>query len=406
MFAYLNPVTAQTIYDCDEYQDLCFDDLVDQDVNDTSTVVGGAAYKYIQKFDNIFPNIDVSEIKYYQTYPKEIAKKKKVKKKKNKQTKFLCQISYRVFLNSPQNHALFRERQELSKLIIEATKNGIIRPFMSTKLENRMPLNQFKRNIQLPTEDSGLSEEDLASGFGEAEEDWGSDSDWGSEDNGAMNTTKTYNSKGKTPEFNTESYAFIEKSTFSNAFEDPLSTFSIDVDKASYSNVRRIINSGKTPPVDAVRIEEMINYFNYDYPQPEKKVPFSVSTEFSSCPWNDEAQLIHIGIQGKEIPKKNLPPSNIVFLLDVSGSMEDGNKLPLLKESFKLLVNELRSKDRVAIVVYAGAAGLILPSTSGKEKLKIIDSFDNFECWRLYRRRRRNYVGLQNCKRKLQKKWK
>lgn len=378
MFAYLNPITAQTIYDCNEPEDLlCSDNLVEQDLNDTSTIVGKAVYKYMQKFDAIFPNIDLSKIKYYHSYPKGKIQKKK---KKKKHAKFLCQISYRVFMNSRQNIALFRHHQELSKLIIEATKNGIIRPFNSNQLKQRMPYEKFMENMLIPTEDAGLSEEELALGFGEEEDSWGSDGDWGDSGGNLNSNVQTYNwtqVQEKTPEFNTESYAFIGESTFSNTINSPLSTFSIDVDRASYSNVRRIINTGKTPPIDAVRIEEMINYFDYDYPQPEKKVPFSVSTELSSCPWNDEAQLIHIGIQGKTIPKKNLPASNIVFLLDVSGSMGHTNKLPLLKKSLKLLVNELRPKDRVAIVVYAGAAGLVLPSTSGEEKLKIIDSFEN-----------------------------
>jgi Ca-activated chloride channel family protein len=158
--------------------------------------------------------------------------------------------------------------------------------------------------------------------------------------------------------------------------QQPLSTFSIDVDKASYSNVRRFINNGQLPPIDAVRTEELINYFNYDYPEPKDEHPFSVTAELSTCPWNANHQLLHIGLKGKEIPKENLPSSNLVFLLDVSGSMNSPNKLPLLKQSFNMLVNELRPGDRVAIVVYAGAAGLVLESTSGKNKAKILESLD------------------------------
>jgi len=177
-------------------------------------------------------------------------------------------------------------------------------------------------------------------------------------------------------EFNTEGYSTIHENGFKDVKINPLSTFSIDVDAASYSNVRRFINNGQTPPIDAVRIEEMINYFTYEYPQPKNDYPFSINYELAECPWNKENKLLHIGLQGKEIPTDNLPPSNLVFLIDVSGSMGSPNKLPLLKSAFKLLVNELRPTDRVAIVVYAGASGLVLPSTTGKEKDKIIDALD------------------------------
>lgn len=181
------------------------------------------------------------------------------------------------------------------------------------------------------------------------------------------------------PNFNTEGYNFIEENRFHAAKENALSTFSIDVDKASYSNVRRFLNYGSLPQKDAVRIEELINYFTYAYPQPSNKHPFSITTEVSVCPWNPKHQLVHIGLQGKRIDAKNLPPSNLTFLIDVSGSMNDENKLPLLKESMKLLVNELREEDRVSIVVYAGAAGLVLPPTHGDNKRKIIDALERLE---------------------------
>ena len=131
---------------------------------------------------------------------------------------------------------------------------------------------------------------------------------------------------------------------------------------------RRFINMGELPPADAVRIEEMINYFKYDYPEPEGEHPFSVYTELAVCPWNKKHQLLQVGLRGKSIDKSSLPPSNLVFLIDVSGSMNDPNKLPLLKSAFGLLVNELRPQDSVAIVVYAGAAGLVLESTPGKQE--------------------------------------
>ncbi|MCD9014867.1 vWA domain-containing protein [Parachryseolinea silvisoli] len=178
---------------------------------------------------------------------------------------------------------------------------------------------------------------------------------------------------------NTEEYGTINENIFRGALQEPLSTFSIDVDAASYSNVRRFIQNGQQVPKDAVRIEEMINYFDYDYTQPTGEDPFSIYTEVSAAPWNGQHKLVHIGLQGKKIAVDNLPASNLVFLIDVSGSMSDPNKLPLLKSSFKLLVEQLRKQDRVAIVVYAGAAGLVLPSTSGAEKQKIINALDNLE---------------------------
>jgi len=178
---------------------------------------------------------------------------------------------------------------------------------------------------------------------------------------------------------NTEEYEGLDENTFQEATQNPLSTFSIDVDAASYSNMRRFINSGQNPPKDAVRIEEMINYFNYDYKQPSGKDPFSINTEVSKAPWNEKHQLVHIGLQGKVIPTENLPASNLVFLLDVSGSMFAQNKLPLLKSGLKMLVNRLRDEDKVSIVVYAGAAGCVLPPTSGKEKNKIVEALQNLQ---------------------------
>lgn len=177
--------------------------------------------------------------------------------------------------------------------------------------------------------------------------------------------------------WNTENYSTIHENGFKDVINNPLSTFSIDVDNASYSNVRRFINNGELPPVDAVRVEEMINYFKYDYPEPNGEQPFSVNTELGKCPWNESHYLMHIGLKGKSIEKENLPPSNLVFLIDVSGSMTHENKLPLLKRAFKMLVNELRPEDRVSIVVYAGAAGKVLDSTPGDEKQEILEALEN-----------------------------
>ena len=179
--------------------------------------------------------------------------------------------------------------------------------------------------------------------------------------------------------WNTEEYAVIHDNIFHNPLRTPLSTFSIDVDAASYSNIRRFLNNGQTPPKDAVRIEEMVNYFNYDYAPPTGDEPFKVTTEVSQAPWSPGHKLVHIGIQGKEIATENLPASNLVFLLDVSGSMSAPNKLPLLKSAFALLVDQLRQQDKVAIVVYAGAAGLVLPPTSGANKEKILTSLNNLQ---------------------------
>ncbi|WP_100615309.1 vWA domain-containing protein [Confluentibacter citreus] len=176
---------------------------------------------------------------------------------------------------------------------------------------------------------------------------------------------------------NEESYAVIEENNFERTSLSPLSTFSIDVDKAAYSNIRRMINNGESIDPDAVKIEEMINYFEYNYPQPTGEHPFSIHTEVAKTPWNQETKIVKIGLQGKTFLNDELPASNLTFLIDVSGSMASDNKLPLLKSAFKLLVNQLREEDKVSIVVYAGAAGVVLEPTSGKHKEKIISALDN-----------------------------
>lgn len=180
-------------------------------------------------------------------------------------------------------------------------------------------------------------------------------------------------------EYNTEDYAAIHENGFLKVLDKPLSTFSIDVDAASYSNMRRFIMNGQLPPKDAVRIEEMINYFNYDYENPVGEHPFSINTELIRAPWNENHLIAQVGIQGKKIEVENLPASNIVFLIDVSGSMSSSNKLPLLKSAFKLLTNEMREQDKVSIVVYAGAAGLVLPPTSGGNKEAIMNALDQLQ---------------------------
>lgn len=176
--------------------------------------------------------------------------------------------------------------------------------------------------------------------------------------------------------FNTESYDVINENIFKDVINNPLSTFSVDVDRASYSNIRRFLTQNQKPVKDAVRIEELINYFDYDYPQPKNGHPFSITIEADKCPWNTKHQLFLVGLKGENINENEIPANNLTFLIDVSGSMSSANKLPLLKQAFKYLVENLRPQDRVAIVVYAGAAGVVLESTPGNQKEKIIAALD------------------------------
>ncbi|MCX8531248.1 vWA domain-containing protein [Chryseobacterium luquanense] len=178
---------------------------------------------------------------------------------------------------------------------------------------------------------------------------------------------------------NAEEYDAFVENPFELTKNQSVSTFSIDVDKAAYSNIRRMINNGEYVNKNAVRIEEMINYFKYDYPQPKNNQPFSINTEYNDSPWNKQHKLLKIGLQGKEVPTDKLPNSNFVFLIDVSGSMDEPNKLPLLKSSFKVLLDQLRPTDKVGIVVYAGSAGMVLSPTSAQEKSKIIEALDRLQ---------------------------
>jgi len=180
-------------------------------------------------------------------------------------------------------------------------------------------------------------------------------------------------------EFNTESYDRIYENPFLLVRQRPLSTFSIDVDTASYANVRRFLGNGSLPPRGAVRIEELVNYFDYDYPPPDGEVPFSVNVEVAGCPWNAEHRLTRIGLKGEVLEQEERPAANLVFLLDVSGSMNHANKLPLLKSAMKMLVNNLSQRDRVAIAVYASASGLVLPSTSCENKDVIVAALDQLQ---------------------------
>lgn len=178
---------------------------------------------------------------------------------------------------------------------------------------------------------------------------------------------------------NAETYKEIKENSFVAVAQQPVTTFSADVDRAAYANVRRIIGYGQIPPKDAVRIEEMVNYFDYDYPAPEEgsASPLRVSPELAPAPWNPNHLLLRIGLQAKKIDLTKAPPSNIVFLIDVSGSMDEENKLPLLKSSFKMLLGQLRPDDKIAIVTYANGTKVALPSTSVKDKEKIIKVLDN-----------------------------
>jgi Ca-activated chloride channel family protein len=185
--------------------------------------------------------------------------------------------------------------------------------------------------------------------------------------------------EGDDQNFNTEEYGRFEENPFQRTADHPVSTFSADVDRAAYSNVRRLLKDGQLPPRDAVRIEEMINYFSYDYAEPKGGDPFSVTTEVAACPWDAAHRLMLVGLQTHKIRTADLPPNNLVFLVDVSGSMFEPNKLPLLKESLSLLVEQLRPQDRVSLVAYAGNAGLVLPSTPGSQKGTILAAIQQLE---------------------------
>lgn len=197
---------------------------------------------------------------------------------------------------------------------------------------------------------------------------------------GAGSVSGNYRTKNSyTLNSSRETYKAIDEGGFKKTTKDPVTTFSADVDRASYSNVRRMLNYGQKPHKDAVRIEELINYFDYDYAPPSEggKTPLKATTTLSSCPWNPDNYLLRIGLQAKKIDFTKAPPSNIVFLIDTSGSMDEPNKMPLLKASFKLLLDNLRPEDRIAIVVYASQTGIALPSTSAKEKEKIAKVIDD-----------------------------
>ena len=188
-----------------------------------------------------------------------------------------------------------------------------------------------------------------------------------------------YEAAYRDEDFNTEEYNYISENGYKSTAQEPLSTFSVDVDTAAYSNLRRYLNSGQKVPADAVRIEEMLNYFTYDYPEPEKGEPFSVTTEYSDCPWNQDNRLLLIGLKAKEIDFEDRPDSNLIFLLDISGSMYSDDKLPLVQKAFTMLAENLTERDRVSIVTYAGYDSVVLDGVPGNETAKIAAAIDDLE---------------------------
>lgn len=224
--------------------------------------------------------------------------------------------------------------------------------------------------------------------------------------NGSSSMTMRYQTAYGGEDFNTEEYNYISENGYKTTAEEPLSTFSVDVDTASYSNLRRYINYGQEVPADAVRIEEMLNYFSYDYPEPKSDEPFSVTTEYSDCPWNEDNRLLLIGLKAKEIDFSHRPASNLVFLLDISGSMYSDDKLPLVQKSFTMLAENLTEKDRVSIVTYAGYESVVLDGVSGNQTAKIAAALSDLEAGgstagaagieKAYELARKNYIAGGN----------
>lgn len=224
--------------------------------------------------------------------------------------------------------------------------------------------------------------------------------------NGNSSMSMKYRTAYGDENFNTEEYNYISENGYKTTAEEPLSTFSVDVDTASYTNLRRYIRSGQEIPADAVRIEEMLNYFRYDYPEPKNGEPFSVTTEYSDCPWNEDNRLLLIGLQAKEIDFSRRPASNLVFLLDISGSMYSDDKLPLVQKSFTMLAENLGEKDRVSIVTYAGYESVVLDGVPGDQTAKIAAAIDDLEAGgstagaagieKAYELARKNYISGGN----------
>jgi len=192
--------------------------------------------------------------------------------------------------------------------------------------------------------------------------------------------TLEYKPTEQTPDFNTEEYNSIKENSYKSTVSDPLSTFSIDVDTASYTNLRRMINQGRDSiPADSIRIEEIINYFGYDYPQPAEGEPFSVTQEIADCPWNDETKLMRIGLHSKDIDLSERPAMNVVFLIDVSGSMFSDDKLPLVQKSFSMLTDNLSAKDRISIVTYAGEDSVVIEGADGGDRQEVLEAINSLQ---------------------------
>jgi Ca-activated chloride channel homolog len=239
-----------------------------------------------------------------------------------------------------------------------------------TEAEDSMISDTAESSVEYDTSDDGMN------GYDISEEKSAAASDASTSDNDT-DTQNRYSMNYDQAPANNEEYSEITEIGFKDTSANPLSTFSIDVDTASYTNLRKNLNNGILPEADAVRIEEMLNYFQYDYVEPHGNVPFSINTEIGECPWNEDNYLLTIGILGKSVEKDTLPKSNLVFLIDVSGSMDEPDKLPLLKNAFSKLVEQLGENDRISIVVYAGESGVVLDSVPGSDKDTILDAIDS-----------------------------
>lgn len=249
----------------------------------------------------------------------------------------------------------------------EAQEKIVYRSIRPAKHEVRQRISDLKKGQKLQTTDQERLFEQKSLGYV-------SSSPAPSQDKDRWDESGRYNDN-----FNTEEYQKIVENPFLETMKNPLSTFSIDVDTASYSNVRRFLQQGSMPNPDAVRIEEMVNYFDYNYPEPNGVHPFSITTNLATCPWNEKHQLVRIGIQGQRLKEGEKKANNLVFLLDVSGSMASPEKLPLLKQSFKIMLENLEDEDMVSIVVYAGAAGVVLEPTPAEKRDKILAALNNLE---------------------------
>lgn len=330
--------------------------------------------KYLAHFRSILGKenraLDAFTLKH--SYSTSDFQEKLPKLKRKKRYAFVSTIGYSFDSRDTLNWGFMRKEQELSKILIELTKKGELQPYADYALKKPLSQDQFLQNLALEEEGGGLSAEELEMGFGESSEDWGSGDGWGSS---APSSTPAPPMRSEAGITNTEDYAKITENGFLSPLDKALSTFSLDVDGAAYSNSRRFLSAGQLPPKDAVRIEEFINYFTYEADTIPEGQDFSVNTELSDCPWNDGHKLLYVGLRGRDIPAEKLPPTNLVLLLDVSGSMNSEDKLPLLKQGLRMLIKQLKPTDRVAIVVYAGAAGLVLPSTPATEQDSILNAF-------------------------------